>query len=136
MSKKGFTLIEVVLMVCILASLFLIAVFAFNRGYKIARNAAREQVMKDVKGGLELYFIRNQQFPSSPNNFCGMLTMLTADNYLINPAVDPFTKTNICTSGSDGNKYVGGAMYVYEATPSSGTYLLKLAREGGGYSEF
>lgn len=120
----------------VLASLFLIAVFVFTRGVTIARNAAREQVMKDVKGGLELYFVRNQQFPNSPNDFCGMLTLLTADNYLINPAVDPSTKTNICTSGSDGNKYIGGAMYVYEATPSSGTYLLKLAREGGGYSEF
>jgi prepilin-type N-terminal cleavage/methylation domain-containing protein len=136
---KGFTLVELLMVVGVIGLLMVASIFSVIRGYTMARNKAREEVMSSLKAVLEIYYLHNQTYPNLPNNFCGMYMLLKSGNYLVESLNDPTTHTDVCTNAGEGNKFLGGAMYHYEATPSSGissSYLLKLGREGGGASNF
>jgi prepilin-type N-terminal cleavage/methylation domain-containing protein len=134
--NSGFTFIELLVVIAVIAVLATLGTVATQRTLIAARNAKRASILHDAQAALELYNVRNEQYFNSPNNFCGLLTMLTTNNYLPLMPADPKTQSSVCAGAGDGNPTVGGAMYVYEATPAAGpatTYLLKLAKEGGGY---
>lgn len=67
-SKKGFTLIEVLIVVSIiglLASVVLVGLGGFrSRG----RDARRVQDLRSLQNGLELFYARNNQYPDILNN--------------------------------------------------------------------
>jgi len=65
MSKKGFTLIEILIVVAIigiLASVILVGLGSFRaRG----RDARRISDLREVQNALELYYTKNQQYPDA-----------------------------------------------------------------------
>lgn len=136
---KGFTLIEIMIVLVILAVLSALGIMAFTRVIMQARDAKRQTVMNDLRQALGRYNLINQQYPNSPNDFCGTIYTLVSGNFLDLQPLDPASGQPICVSGNDGNKTIGRVMYNYIATPSSGTassYQLKLVKETGGYSDF
>lgn len=125
--------------VTVIAILSAMAVVGYPYYIKSSRDGVRGSIMNDVRTALELYYLRNLNYPNSPNDFCGLIPVLTGGNYLLVLPLDPATQTSICNLSSDGNRYTGGAMYTYIATPSSGvaaSYLLKLSKESGGFADF
>jgi len=136
--KKGFTLIELMVVIAVIAILATIALFGLAKAQAAARDTSRQQIMNGVRTALERYFADNQAYYSATNDFCGAIFALVGGGYLTQP-VDPSDKTNICSAATDGNRYKNGAMYVYISTASGGvynSYMLKLAKESGGYSHF
>lgn len=140
MTKKGFTLIELMVVITVIAILATISLFGIGRSQAAARDTQRQQIMGSLRTALERYYADNGQYYNATNDFCGMVFGLVGAGYLASQPTDPSgTKPNICSASSDGNRSTGGAMYVYIATTSGtayNSYLLKLAKEAGGYSNF
>lgn len=131
--SKGFTLLELLVVLAVVAALATIALFAFKYALMAGRDAKRAGIMHDLQFAQELYKIRNGQYYDEVNDFCGLVGVLVSGNYLSYTPIDPRTKVNAC--GTD-NPLAGGARYFYEATPSSQTYILKLGKEAGGSLDF
>lgn len=131
---KGFTFIELIIVLLIIALLAAVGVTAAQRALMQARDAKRASIMHDVQNAMGHYNLQNQGYPQVID-FCNLISALVP-NYLTDPPVDPKTQTAIC---GVGNSYIGGAMYNYTATPSSGTassYVLTLVKESGGRADF
>lgn len=130
-NKKGFTLIEILVVVLVISLLATIALFGIGKAQAAARDAQRQQIMNGIRTALERYYADNQAYYTATNNFCGLTTALVAGLYLSAQPVDPNTKTAICGTG---NPVVGGATYTYLGAASS--YALTLTKEAGGTSTF
>src|SRR6056297_1325722 len=63
--KKGFTLIELMVVVAIMGLLAALAVISLNNARQRARDARRISDVKQVQTALELYYLDNQEYPDS-----------------------------------------------------------------------
>jgi len=63
--KKGFTLIELMVVVAIMGLLAALAVISLNNARARARDARRISDVKQVQTALELYYLDNQEYPDS-----------------------------------------------------------------------
>ncbi|MCL4397479.1 hypothetical protein M1403_00370 [Patescibacteria group bacterium] len=124
------------IVVAVVALLATIALFSFRIVLAQSRDAKRAAIMHDLQFAQELYKIRNEEYYSTINTFCGVYTALVSGNYITYTPVDPGTQSPICSSADGGNPLIDNALYYYVATPSSGTYLLKLGKEAGGSGDF
>lgn len=129
--KKGFTLIEILVVILVISLLATIALFGVGKAQAAARDAQRQQIMNGIRTSLERYYADNQAYYTVTNNFCGLTTALVSGNYLLAQPVDPNTKVAICGTG---NPVVGGATYTYLGAASS--YTLTLIKESGGTNTF
>lgn len=75
MPKRGFTLIELVVVIAIIGVLSVLMVLALNSANKRSRDAIRLADLKRVQNGLDLYFIRRNSFPE------GNGIVLGSENY-------------------------------------------------------
>ena len=137
---RGFTLIELMIVMAVIAILVTMAFFGLSKAQASARDVSRQQIMSSIRSALQKYYGDNQQYYNATNDFCGMIFALQTASYLPSIPKDPGgTQPAICAAATDGNRYVNGAMFVYIATASSGlynSYMLKMAKESGGYSHF
>jgi len=66
--KKGFTLIELMVVVAIMGLLAALAVISLNNARARARDARRISDIKQVQTALELYYLDNQEYPDTPTD--------------------------------------------------------------------
>ncbi len=66
--KKGFTLIELMVVVAIMGLLAALAVISLNNARQRARDARRISDVKQVQTALELYYLDNQEYPGTPTD--------------------------------------------------------------------
>src|SRR6056297_2839321 len=66
--KKGFTLIELMVVVAIMGLLAALAVISLNNARARARDARRISDVKQVQTALELYYLDNHQYPDTPTD--------------------------------------------------------------------
>lgn len=100
-AKKGFTLVELLIVIAIIGILSSIVISSTTVSRAKARDVRRISDMKEIQIGLALYYDVNKHYP---NDLDGLLT----DKYLPSLPQDPLTLTNyeyLVTSG----KYCLGA---------------------------
>lgn len=131
MSKRGFTLIELMVVMAVIAILATIALFGLGKAQATARDVSRQQIMNGVQTASEKYYADNQSYYTATNNFCGLTTALVSGGYLGTQPTDPRGGTTICGTG---NPTVNGATYTYVGAAQS--YTLTLTKEGGGTNTF
>lgn len=145
---KGFTLIELMVVITIIAILSTIALFGISKVQASARDAKRASNLNGVRTALERYYADNQKYPTG--NFGEMYTALTGGGYLpatltdpngacVSQAAPPATGAWIpCGAGTNPQYSYSSATGVYTAgsiagcTVSQGCYYLWLKSEGSG----
>lgn len=65
----GFTIVELIIVVAVIAILATITILTYNGTQKSARDTSRDVTARAVIDGLELYWAKNGQYP----NACGVL---------------------------------------------------------------
>lgn len=114
---KGFTLIELVIIIVIIGILAAIAIPKYLDLQNEAKTAAEKGTVGGVRAGIEIYFAKNKAFPSALDS---------AANGACSPTNLCFT--TVLTDGIDadwtksGNAYTGptGKTYTYDA--ATGTF--------------
>lgn len=87
--KNGFTLIELVVVMAIVATLTAMATFNFNQARIRARDVQRKSELRQIQNALELF--KNDQYPQRyPNSAEGLDILVTA--YMAQLPVDPRVK--------------------------------------------
>jgi prepilin-type N-terminal cleavage/methylation domain-containing protein len=138
-SRKGFTLIELMIAISIIAIISAIGLASYSQAQKLARDSKRKQDLRQVAIALELYHQKNKRFPctegwvlSSDSTsfwlaerslpYCsGFTTKVNLDNDYINqmphdPLKDdgnPSTGSNYGYGFRDGNGCTVGAGNYY-----------------------
>lgn len=137
--KKGFTLVELMIVIAVMAILSALAFFGLRQAQGSARDVSRIQVMTSIRGQLERYYGDNNKYPQN----VGFRDMLTAIGYTTLNLTDPGCGggTRDYTSGVGtwtpapigGCTYTNTVNYIYSTTGNS-NYTLTLNKEGGGTS--
>src|SRR3989344_1252314 len=116
-SHRGFTLIEIMVAISIVAILATIGIIAYTQAQKVGRDAKRKQDMRALQVALELYYQKNSGFPSFSTGVLSfndpnwpILFGSTPQDYINQIPTDPL-------NGSSG----GGKTYVY-GYRSDGSY--------------
>jgi prepilin-type N-terminal cleavage/methylation domain-containing protein len=95
-ARKGFTLLEILVVIAIIGILASIIIFAIDKAKQSSRDAQRLSDMREVSGALELYYSDNGQYPALPQadlaypitpagvarDWSDMLAILSAGQYL------------------------------------------------------
>ena len=106
--EKGFTLVEVLIVVAIIAVLAAIAIPNLVRTKVSANQAKAKATLKLISGALENYYSINTTYPTDPNDLIG--------------AAPPYLSTDFFTGTHDGYNYTSTLNdYTYEivGTPVS-----------------
>ena len=112
MNKKGFTLIEMLIVVAIVAILSTFVLVGLGPVQRGARDARRVSDLRQSQTGLELYFNKNGSYPTGVSGWTGLRDAIveasvgiTASNFPNDPTP---TKTYVYGS-TDGTSYTIGA---------------------------
>ncbi|MBI5411896.1 prepilin-type N-terminal cleavage/methylation domain-containing protein [Candidatus Peregrinibacteria bacterium] len=109
--NKGFSLVELLVVVTIIAILSVVAYTAVGGQTAKARDSRRQQDLTSIQSGLELYFVENNAYPVAGAGDTISATELTG-KYLSKVPTDPKPVTV-------GQKYrykVSGSNYILAAT--------------------
>lgn len=142
--KKGFTLIELMVVIAVIAILATIALFGLGKAQASARDVSRQQVMNGVRAALEKYYGDKGYYPVAGANWGAFIaTLTTAPGYLAAAPTDPCGGgTAIPAAGVTTLCGSSQATYLYAPAPAScaatacTSYVLTLTKEGGGTSTF
>ncbi|MDR3582450.1 MAG: type II secretion system protein [Candidatus Pacebacteria bacterium] len=120
--EKGFTLIEILIVVAIIAVLASIVIVGVGPAQQSGRDARRISDLQNVRNGLQLYYSKcgfypgatsgSTLCPAQTNSYAGMTTALTGSNLGISSIpVDPSSNRNYYYAASaDGSSYTLGAV--------------------------
>lgn len=94
MKKKGFTLIELILVMTLLSILALVMLSNFNNSLKRGRDSQRKNDLNQLQKALENYYEDHHTYPTFTDIFarklCTNYVCLTSDTvYMIKTATDP-----------------------------------------------
>jgi len=111
--KKGFTLIEMLIVITIIALLASLILVGMGGARQKARDARRIADLHNVQNALELYFSKNGMYPTSIANWDALITALTGAGVGISQVPkDPLNNTTYYYrygADSTGTDYVLGA---------------------------
>lgn len=121
--NRGFTLIELIVVVAIIAVLSTIGLASFQSASRSARDGKRKGDINQVRAALELYRSQTNTYPvfTTANNtsYNSMTAALSGAGYLSSPLpVDP--------------KNVSPNQYIYSSSATGATYCLCGSLENGG----
>ncbi|HVM76661.1 MAG TPA: prepilin-type N-terminal cleavage/methylation domain-containing protein [Candidatus Paceibacterota bacterium] len=117
-SNKGFTLIEILIVVAIIAILASVVLVGLGPTQSLGRDARRVADLHEVQNGLELYYNKNGAYPiPSPASWSQVGTVLTGASIGVNGIPD---------DPSSGQHYIyawsaAGAAYELAANLENGT---------------
>lgn len=114
-STKGFTLVEIIIVISIVSVIISIPVVTYNQFSRSSRDTQRISDLENINGALQLYRANNGVYPSANN-----LNLLVEQNYL----------TEIPVDGKDGEDGFG---YTYESDLAGSTFTLSALLENGQY---
>ena len=141
MKNRGFTLIELMVVVAVIAILATIALFGLRSAQGSARNTQRQQIANSVRSGLERYYGDKNTYVVG-TSFSDMYTTLTGLNYMSGAPVDPGCGSGAVTypaGGVTSGSWVpcaAGSGVTYAYSGAAGSYVLTLTKEAGGSNTF
>lgn len=104
-NRKGFTLIEMLIVVAVIGVLASLVLVGLGPVQRQGRDARRIQDLRQVQTGLELYFVKNGEYPPTQDWAALTTTLLGAGVGISNVPKDP-TTSQTYVYGSDGVSYV------------------------------
>lgn len=133
-NKKGFTLVELMIVIAVIAILATISLFGVQAAQKSARDTQRQQIMNGIRASLERYNGDNSSYPNT--GFTTMLNALTTGTYMSVP-VDPGCTSGKVTypTGASTADWVPCTGVTYSYTKGTNDYTLVLNKEGGGSAQ-
>ena len=156
MKKKGFTLIELMIVITVIAILAAMVLFGLGAAQKNARDVQRAQLMKAMQLMLQSYYSDKGSYPptaawSSAGLFSTSATTLGA--YVTGPLMDPgcgkgantvditthtspFNATDITATGCTALNPVYAYNLGVGTCPAGAPYNLILTKESGGTQTF
>lgn len=129
--RKGFTLIEILIVVAIIAILASVVLVGLGPTQQAGRDARRSSDLHEVQNGLELYYNRNGSYP-----------VLSADSGISwGPAATAGTFSNKLTAAGVGVNAVpndpnSGSNYIYAWSTGGVSYELQATLEDASSSVF
>ncbi len=103
--EKGFTLVELMIVIIILAVLTGIAVPSYMALRNRARESATESEMKNIATALELYQADNEKYPADYTTMTGYMDPIpTADDWstaYTYTCADPYATYTLTSDGAD-----------------------------------
>ena len=133
---KGFTIIELVVVIAVIAVLSTIALFAVSKVQASARDSKRLATIQGLQTSLERYFGDTGTYPvPATNGFSGLMTTLTAGGYAdIAKLRDPIGNATYSYAG--GVVWAPGNSVTYTYIGATNGYSIILYREAGGTMAF
>jgi general secretion pathway protein G len=125
--RRGFTLIEILIVVVILGILAAVVVPQFTNAADDANDAAVRSQLQTLRGQIELY--RAQNTPSDPTLVANQWAPMINGDYLMVVPVNPLTSTSlIATVPAEGVAWVwkdkgNGTLGLYAGDDSEGSFL-------------
>lgn len=100
--SRGFTLVELLVSISIIAILTVIGLVMYNQATMNARDARRKQDLQHIAQALEVYYQKNGQYPASGVSgrlFSNTTTWITglAPDYINSVPIDPKNNYNLPT---------------------------------------
>ncbi|MBI3887447.1 type II secretion system protein [Candidatus Microgenomates bacterium] len=127
-SLKGFTLVELMIVMTVMAILATLAFFGFRQAQANARDASRNQIMSSVRTQLERYYGDNQSYPvvTATQGFVTMAGLLgyptatTVNDPGCGTTAVAYLATDVTTAAVPAG---AGADHWYPAPPTTCSYL-------------
>ncbi len=134
MKRSGFTLIEILIVVAIIAILASVVLIGLGPTQQAGRDSRRLSDLRQVQNGLELYFNKCGYYPGSPvgGSCAGTPWNQTADWATMSGAL---TGSNVGVS-SVPNDPSSGRTYYYGTTANGTSYVVAATLEQGTNSIF
>ena len=126
-SKSGFTIVELLIVIVVIAILAAITIVAYNGIQQRARDAERQTEMQSIEKALALYFIDNGGYPTCSNTTyvpgaavggCSivLITSSLVPKYLTAMPADPFNSGNDKYMYAFGYRKTGATTYTGDAS--------------------
>ena len=115
--RSGFTLIELMVVITVIAVLSTIALFGIGKAQASARDVKRASTLNGIQTALERYYADNQQYPAT--GFQTMIGALITGGYLSVVPTDPSGNcTTVCaqSGGSWTPCSTAYPSYVYDSS--------------------
>jgi len=119
MSKKAFTLVELLVTMAIIAVLAAIVAVSLTRSQKIARDTQRKSDLASVASALGNYFVDNKKYPAGNGAFVDISTSLVSlktEEYIPVLPTDPNDDSKYQYRSADAN---GKQYKAISTTPES-----------------
>jgi MSHA pilin protein MshA len=117
--RKGFTLIELIMIIVILGILAAVAIPKYFNLQSDANTAAEKGVVGGVRAGIHTYFAQNKTFPGSLDG--ASPAVCSSSNVCFDTVLSQGGITSDWTKAS-ANTYTGPAGTTYTYTSSSGEF--------------
>jgi general secretion pathway protein G len=134
---RGFTLVEILIVVIILGILAAIVIPQFTNASNDARNNSVASTLQTLRGQIELYKIQHTDTPPDQANLVTLLTsktdttgnVTTATTGFFGPYVQSFPVNPVNGSSAVGNAATAGNGWVYTVTNNQ--YTISAMGTGG-----
>ncbi len=137
--SKGFTLIELMVVIAIIAILTTLGFFGLRQAQATARDSARVKLMNIVRAQLEQSFSDTQTYPVLTNRFDTLVTTLNNTGVLKDPGCGSGTIGYLVADVNAAHAWAPaptscsfGIPPTYQYSGTATTYSLVLVKEGGG----
>lgn len=106
-SKRGFTLIELMIAISIIAIISAIGLVSYSQAQKIGRDARRKQDLRQIAVALELFYQKNKRYPCSGTGVVTIPTAWQASNATLSWLTD-----NSLSCGWGGSNQIITPLYI------------------------
>lgn len=130
-SKKGFTLIEMLIVIAIIGVLASVVLIGLGPVQRRGRDARRISDLREAQNALELYFSKCSYYPGSsqsgdtcsartgsPSDWAGLRTAITESNLGVNQIPNDPSVGRSYVYASDGAGYILGAVLEDSGNPA------------------